>query len=170
MTVKCDKMTVNVLPERFERTVNALPWAAEEALRARRNVQMVTLLYCLFTQRCSRSWLFCSNMTYKQAFLQFLARHSVFAAFEYPYKHHIDRPTCAACSDLTAQTFLTLHLFGRNFTDFCINILSLENRPANGGFRVNESGWFCTTLDSTLFRVNNSRWTRSSHPFCAYLP
>ena len=52
---------------------------------------------------------------------------------------------------------------------FCLDILSLENRPPNGGFRVNESGWFCTTLDSTLFRVNNSRWTRSSHPFCAYL-
>ena len=98
-----------------------------------------------------------------------LARISVFVVFKYPYKHVLDRPKCAACRDLTAQTFLTLHLFGRDFTDFCINILSLENRPANGGFRVNESGWFCTILDSTLFRVNNCRWTRSSHQFCAYL-
>ena len=106
MTVVCDSMTVNVLSKRFKRTVLALGCG----LWVRRDVQMVTLLYCLFTQRCSRSWLFCSNMTYKQAFLQFLARHSVFAAFEYPYKHHIDRPTCAVCSDLTAQTFLTLQL------------------------------------------------------------
>ena len=59
MTVECDKMTVNVLPERFERTVIALPWAGcgrsfKSAQRcadghlhiafSRRDVQMVTLM------------------------------------------------------------------------------------------------------------------------------
>ena len=54
MTVVCDRMTVNVLPESFERTVIALPWAAEEALRARRDVQMVTFVLRFHTEMQSQ--------------------------------------------------------------------------------------------------------------------
>ena len=73
----------------------------------------------LYTQQRCRRWeAFCYPLSCKQDFSQFFAHISVFVVFKYPYKLSLHWPTCTACRELTAQTFLTLHLFGRNFPHF----------------------------------------------------
>ena len=54
----------------------------------------------------------CSLLAVIEAFLQFLARLSVFVGIKYPYKLPTARPICVACSDLTAEVFVIHRDFG----------------------------------------------------------